>query len=142
MKIKNRHTTSIGFGTLSVLPDAVAVLPREFTADHPVIKFYLGKKWIEIIGDSKAKKAAAQSVNVGVSITGTDEQKQATEAKVVEQATEAKVVEQTTETKAVDKMKLEELRAAAAELGIEHGEGDTRQTLIDKIKAAKEEKTE
>lgn len=124
MKIKNCHTTSIGFGTLSVLPDAVAVLPREFTADHPVIKFYIGKKWIEIVSDPKAKKAAAQSVSVGVGIAGTDETKQ------------------TDEPKPVDKMKLEELRAAAAELGIEYGEGDTRQVLIDKIKAAKEEKTE
>ena len=124
MKIKNCHTTSIGFGTLSVLPDAVAVLPREFTADHPVIKFYIGKKWIEIMSDSKSKKAAAQSVSVGVGIAGTDESKQADEPKPV------------------DKMKLEELRAAAAELGIEYGEGDTRQVLIDKIKAAKEEKTE
>ena len=124
MKIKNCHTTSIGFGTLSVLPDAVAVLPREFTADHPVIKFYIGKKWIEIISDPQTKKTAAQSVNVGVSIAGTDEPKQ------------------TGEAKSIDRMKLEELRAAAAELGIEYGEGDTRQVLIDKIKSAKEEKTE
>lgn len=124
MKIKNCHTTSIGFGTLSVLPDTVAALPREFTADHPVIKFYVGKKWIKIIGDTPTKKAAAQSVNVGVSIAGTDEPKQ------------------TTEAKSVDRMKLDELRAAASELGIEHGEDDTRQMLIDKIKAAKEEKTE
>ena len=68
MRIKNSHTTSIGFGTLSVLPDAVAVLPREFTEDHPVVKFYIGKKWIEIVGDAPAKKVAAQSVNVGVNI--------------------------------------------------------------------------
>ena len=88
------------------------------------MKFYLVKKWIKIAGDAQTKKEAAPPVNVGVSITGTDEPKQATEAKPV------------------DRMKLEELRAAASELGIEHGEDDTRQMLIDKIKAAKAEKTE
>ena len=124
MRIKNTHTTSIGFGTLSVLPDTEAELPREFTKSHPVVKFYLVKKWIEIAGDAQTKKAAAQPVNVGVGIAGTDEAKQ------------------TTEAKSVDRMKLEELRAAAAELGIEYGEDDTRQTLIDKIKSAKAEKTE
>ena len=124
MRIKNIHTTSIGFGELSVLPDAVAALPREFTASHPVIKFYAGKKWIEIIGDAQAKKEAARSVNVDVNIAGTGEPKQ------------------TGESKSVDRMKLEELRAAAAELGIEYGEEETRQALIDKIKAAKVEKTE
>jgi hypothetical protein len=124
MKVKNCHTTSIGFGTLSVLPDTVAELPREFTADHPVIKFYIGKKWIEIIGGAPAKKAAAKSVNVGVDISGAGETKQ------------------TAEAKSVDKMKLEELRSAASELGIEYGEDDTRQVLIDKIKAAKADKTE
>lgn len=125
MKIKNCHTTSIGFGTLSVLPDAVAELPREFTADHPVVKFYIGKKWIKAVGDAPARKSASpQPVSVGVGIAGTDGTKQAAEPKPV------------------DRMKLEELRAAASGLGIEYGEDDTRQALIDKIKAAKAEKTE
>ncbi|MDR3165440.1 MAG: hypothetical protein LBU13_07660 [Synergistaceae bacterium] len=125
MKIMNRHTTSIGFGTLSVLPDTAAELPREFTADHPVVKFYIGKKWIEIVGDVPTKGAAtAQSVNVGANIAGTDE------------------IKQTAEAKSIDRMKLEELRATASELDIEYGEDDTRQMLIDKIKATKAEKTE
>ena len=136
MKIKNRHTTSIGFGTLSVLPDTVADLPREFTADHPVVKFYIGKNWIEVVGDASAKKKAAQSVNVGVDIAGTGETGAAVEA-----ANETGVGN-APPGKNIDRMKLEELRAAASGLGIGHGEDDTRQTLIDKIKAANAGKTE
>jgi hypothetical protein len=58
MKIKNNYKAPLGFEKTTVLPGAVGTLPKAYTAEHPAIKRYLKLKWIEVVSENTAKKAA------------------------------------------------------------------------------------
>ena len=59
MLVKNTGKKCLGFGALALLPDATGELPEGYGADHPVVKFYLGKKWlVEVKGKGGQKPAA------------------------------------------------------------------------------------
>jgi hypothetical protein len=50
MKVRNNYTTTIGVGTITILPDAVVELPDKFGKTHPVIAYYLSQKWLTEVG--------------------------------------------------------------------------------------------
>ncbi|MDR1495646.1 MAG: hypothetical protein LBS67_01830 [Clostridiales Family XIII bacterium] len=106
MKVKNRYTSAIGFRNITVLPDGVAELPEEINRTHPVLTYYIERGWIEFVEDDATQGEASSTKEKDIS------------------------------GKPVDKLKLEELRALAAELGLEYTEDDTRAVLIDRIKTA------
>jgi hypothetical protein len=72
MKIRNKYTSSIGFGPLSVLPDTIAELPKGFSETHPAVNYYISRNWIEVIEDVSAPKNPAPAADVNIGITGED----------------------------------------------------------------------
>jgi hypothetical protein len=114
MKIRNKYTSTIGFGNLTVLPDTVSELPNGFSANHPVIQFYLTKGWIEVAGEETPAPAPSPDK---ADETAKAEKTAALEAKV----------------KALAKMKLEELQAEADRLAVSFAAEDTKAILVQKI---------
>lgn len=120
MKIRNLTVKPIGFGSTIILPDETGTLPQGYDKNHPTVKYYLSRKWIEEIGGTDSGSGAPAAVNVGVEVStgGADEERPGG-----------------TSSKPLDRMNKEELQALAFERGVEFAETDTRQTLIDKIRA-------
>jgi hypothetical protein len=153
MKIRNKHTSAIGFGSVTVLPDTTGELPREFDANHPVLKYYISRGWVEIADGAPTAPEAARPVAVNIAPPApkvSDEAGDAGDSAPPhaegsgnedgkdgdgEKPDDAK---KAGAPKSLSRMNLDELRALAEELGLEFTETDTRPTLIDKITAAKE----
>lgn len=116
MKVKNLTVKPIGFGSTIILPDDTGVLPQGYGKDHPTVKYYLSRNWIKEVGNADKSGAAAAAVNVGVGISTAGESGG--------------------QSKSIDRMNKEELQALAFERGVEFTDADTRNMLIEKIKAA------
>jgi hypothetical protein len=146
MKIKNKHASAIGFGSVTVLPDAIGELPREFTVNHPMLKYYISRGWVEAVYDTSSEPETPQPVSVSIEpsgsgesgsedgVGGNDDNKDSDSGEDDKSSEPAKNTDKPTP---ISQMKLDELRALAGELGLAFTEADTRQTLIDMIKAAK-----
>lgn len=121
MKVKNLTVKPIGFGSTIILPDDVGTLPQDYGKDHPTVKYYFSRKWIEEVGGTSGSTetpSGGVSVDVGIN-DGTDGEKVNAPA-----------------SKPIDRMNKEELQALAFERGVEFTEADTKAMLIDKIRAA------
>ena len=98
MKIKNTCGKIINFGTLTLLPNEIGTLPKEFEK-NPVIEAFVENDNITILEETKAKEAVELPENLealkkdelvalceklGVTVVDTD-----TKAVLVEKITEA-----------------------------------------------------
>jgi hypothetical protein len=106
MKIKNCTTKAIGFGGVTIMPEMTGDTPKGYEKGHPVVDYYLSRKWIKEVGASKDDGKPATGTTGGTE-------------------------------KPLDRMNKDELTALAAEMGVEVAEADTRQQILDKVKAAK-----
>ena len=105
MLVKNTGKKCIGFGSLILTPDAVGELPEGYSAEHPTVKFYIDKKWLEEVKEDSTAP-----------ITPPDENKSA----------DAKI-------KSLNRLNLELLRNEADTLGIEWADDNTKAQIIAKI---------
>jgi hypothetical protein len=132
MKIKNTRTSAIGFGSVTILPDTIGELPREFNATHPVLKYYISRGWVEVVDGATAQLEKTQSVAVNIAPPSSGQPN-------TENDVDNDKGDSTKKTdKALNRMSLDELRVLAGELGLEFTENDTRPILIDKINIARE----
>lgn len=122
MLVKNTSQKVIGFGTLCLLPGETKELPAGFGENHPVVLFYLKKKYI-VKADSTT--SSNDETDTGGD-TLTDEQKAAA-------ADAAKKAGIASKIKKVAKMNLDPLRKEATALGITFTEDDTVDVLRQKI---------
>ena len=120
MLVQNIGKKVIGFGAVALPPDAVGTLPAGYGPEHPVVKFYLDKKWIKEV---KGGKSVAPKVDTPPEPELTEEEK----------AKMAKKAELAAKIKAVGKLNLEPLRVEATNLDIEWTESDTKAVLAQKI---------
>jgi len=133
MVVRNIGAKVIGFGQLVVLPGDIQELPPGYSEKHPVVRFYLEKKFIEAVASVPAPHPAA---NTGVTV-----KEYAAASEAVTEASEAIQVPDAAETsteapkkvKSINSMTLDELRAYAAELGISIDSKDTKAVLKEKI---------
>jgi hypothetical protein len=74
MKVRNNYTTTIGVGSLTILPDAVVELPEKFGDKHPVIAYYISRKWLTEVGNEPSAPVVVPPVNaiVGVPTAGVE----------------------------------------------------------------------
>lgn len=143
MKVRNNYTTHLGLGKLRILPDETAELPKGYGENHPVVKYYISRGWLTVAGkntengnetpdksdENRYENNAA--VNAGGSSDANDNENKS------ENMSNSSAGSPSPENKSIDRMNKDELQALACERGIPFVEADTRQTLIDKIKAAK-----
>jgi hypothetical protein len=123
MKIRNLTTKAIGFGTVTVYPDKTGDTPKGFGKGHPVVDYYLSRGWIEELDAAPAAPAPAVADGLGVSLNAGGSTGETTGTGAA--------------GKPIDRMNKEELTALAAELGVEVTEADTKQMILDKVRAAK-----
>jgi len=124
MVVRNIGAKVIGFGQLVVLPGDIQELPPGYNEKHPVVQFYLEKKFIEAVSSIHATVPATST---GTTVTEP--------SAIIETAAEntAAVVETPKKVKSVNSMTLDELRAYAIELGISIDIKDTKAVLKQKI---------
>lgn len=128
MKVKNLTVKPMGFGSTIILPDEVGTLPQGYDKDHPTVKYYLSRNWIEVVGGASGNGGAPAAVNVGVNINNTPNEPNA--------PAESLGSDNGGQSKPIDRMNKEELQALAFERGVEFAETDTKAMLIEKIRAA------
>ena len=126
MLVKNTGKKCIGFGALVLLPDAVDTLPDGYGPEHPVVKFFISKKWLTVI---KGKTAPAPADPPPQNPPPVDPFSVPTE----EEAEAARKAGIAAKIKEVGKMNLEPLRVEATALGIEWTAADTKAVLAKKI---------
>jgi hypothetical protein len=147
MKVRNLTPKPIGFNSVILLPDQTAELPKGFGSEHPTTKYYLSRKWLEAVGDADSNAAPVNSVNVqiktGGGAAGNDNGKNPDETPndgAVDSANgqdlDTALGSTSDKVKTLDRLTKEELQALASERGVEFSETDTRQVLINKLKAA------
>lgn len=117
MKVKNLTVKPIGFGATIILPDDVGTLPPGYDKDHPTVKYYFSRKWIEEVG---GKSGDAETASGGVTVNA-----------------DINTGVGGGYSKPIDRMNKEELQALAFERGVEFVDTDTKAMLVEKIKAAK-----
>ncbi len=146
MKVKNKYTSHLGLGTIRVLPGETVELPKMYNENHPIIKWYISRGWLEIVdkGISSDTNTNGSTVTITATINNgnadtVDEEKEgAVNTENVDNENGAKDAEKTDlATKNVDRLTLDELKTLATELKLEVAEDDTRKVLIEKIKATK-----
>lgn len=57
MFVKNTGAKVIGFGSMLVLPGETRDLPAGYDKDHPVIKFYIEKGFLEAVAQNETPAA-------------------------------------------------------------------------------------
>lgn len=152
MKVRNLTPKPIGFGSVILLPDQTAELPSGFGLGHPTTKYYLSRKWLEAVDKDSDKAVDKDPDEDGAGSLGPVSVSAEIKAGAVEQSGQpvisgldaeikgqanANISKRPDESKPIDRMNKEELQALSFERGVEFAETDTKQTLIDKIKAAK-----
>ena len=138
MKIKNLTVKPIGFGSTIILPDETGTLPSGYGKNHPTVKYYLSRKWIAEVGKTNDDAGdGEQSVNVNVNVnTGGDNTGGGGDGTGNDGAGAGNTSGNSGANKPLDRMNKEELQALAFQRGVEFVDADTRQVLIDKIRAA------
>ena len=117
MYVKNISGKPIGIGSLTLLPNESGELPKGYGEKHPVIVYYLGRKYLKQAGkDDKPKKETAA-------------QKKAREQ--AEAKAKAKLLEETRSL--LGNMTLEELKDESQKYEIVVTDEDTDETIIQKI---------
>ena len=53
VKVKNNYSSHIGFGAMRILPGETEPLPTGYGLNHPVVQFYIRKKWLEVVREKK-----------------------------------------------------------------------------------------
>lgn len=149
MKVRNNYTTHLGLGGLRILPDETAELPKGYGENHPVVKYYISRGWLTAVGKNTengnespdksdenrgennggAASVHAEGLNASGNADGNENER--------ENISGSGAGSPPPENKSIDRMNKDELQALACERGIPFVEADTRQVLIDKIKAAK-----
>lgn len=149
MKVRNNYTTHLGLGGLRILPDETAELPKGYGENHPVVKYYMSRGWLIVAGKNTengnenpdesdenrgennggAASVHAEDLNAAVNVDGNENEG--------ENMSGSGADSPSPENKSIDRMNKDELQALACERGIPFVEADTRQALIDKIKAAR-----
>lgn len=157
MKIRNLTPKPIGFGSVVILPDQTGETPKGYDRDHPTVKYYLSRKWIAEVGAGRSGAAGSTptGLNVNVNAGGpggaaddtnddlNDENGAGGSAANENNGAGAGGSENDGEPggaapeKPLDRMNKDELQALAFAQGVVFADTDTRQVLIDKIKAAK-----
>ena len=140
MTVKNKTNKPIGFGNLVLLPDNIGTLPEGFGADHPTVKFYISKKWLEVVKGKAAKSAApAKDDDPPVDpfkVEDDDDTSDGDDDLTDEEKAEAqRKADLGAKIEAVAKMNREPLREEATALGIEWEDADTVAVLRQKITA-------
>ncbi|GHU52697.1 hypothetical protein AGMMS49975_09040 [Clostridia bacterium] len=146
MRVKNKYTSHIGFGTIRILPGETAELPRGYGADHPTVKFYISRGWLEIVGGKTEGEASSVTVNVGIKPldddngntggNGNEKTNSDNGEKENEEDGGNATADVSKPDKPISRLNVDELKAYAKQLGLEFADTDTRNMLIDKINAA------
>ena len=150
--VKNNFNTHLGFGSESILPGETKPLPRGYSETHPLVKFYVSQKWLEVVSGGKTdfEPAPEKPVDVKVNNGGGENGGAGGEKKENDGAGDNGAVNGTGENgngngggenggaqpKQLSRMNKYELLALCKELNVEAAEGDTNATLVEKIKAA------
>ena len=74
MKIKNNYTSHLGFGATRILPGEIIDIkdmPKGYGMNHPLIQWYISKKWLEIVG--KRAIPAASDIKIDTDTGEVDE---------------------------------------------------------------------
>ena len=122
MEVRNAGRKCIGFGSVVLLPEEVKTLPEGFGPEHPVVKFYIAKKWlVPVEGGNAQPLRETPPPPENRDSTGDETTEALSKAEL-----ESKIA-------AVRRMNLEPLRTEASALGIAFEEDDTRDTLRSKI---------
>lgn len=155
MRVKNNHTTHLGFGTMRLLPGEtidISKLPSGYGLENPTVKWYIDKKWLEVVGKGGGKVNAVQPVNINMAFNADNSSDSNDDGDNLDYDNDEFIGDNTDDdngntdnapassslaNKNVDRLTLDELKILAAEMTLEIVETDTRKTLIDKIKAAK-----
>jgi len=114
MRVKNNYSSHLGFGDFALMPEKEGDLPDGFDKKHPIVNFYLKKGWLEEVHGTKEPP----------------------HNELHEEITESDTLlaaEFGIEVKKVARLKLAELQAKCADLGITFDAGDTKAILFDKI---------
>jgi hypothetical protein len=129
MKVKNISGKVVGFGNTHILPGEVGELPQGYSESHPVVKFYLEKKFlasVNYIPEETEADIAARAAAASAALEA--------EAKAKAEALEAEAKEALEQkVKSLEALKLEELQILAGELGVEFAPTDTKAILKQKI---------
>lgn len=158
MKVRNNYSTHLGLGERRVLPDEVidlSTLPG-YDENHPVVKWYIARGWLVVVGKGNSRGKPATPVNVNTALnTGnnvddgdgegddnelsdsTDNDDDNVDGDSEDGETNGTGSISSLANKNVDRLTLDELKTLAAEMKLEVVASDIRKTLIDKIKAAK-----
>jgi len=115
MKVTNTGPKILGFGLLHIAPGETKELPAGFGAEHPTVKFFLGRGWL------------TQTSDGGVLVpSGTTSG---------EDPPEGDLMQMPLTSRNVSRMRLEQLREVATNLELSWVEADTRAVLIEQITA-------
>jgi hypothetical protein len=140
MRIRNLTAKPIGFGGVVILPDQTGETPKGYDKSHPTVKYYLSRRWIVetgAIGGATVSQPAGLtvSINAGGSAGADDDENGGGEN--TNTGSPGATGSPAVENKSLDRMNKDELQALAFARNIVFAETDTRQALIDKIKAVK-----
>lgn len=131
--VKNASAKPIGFGKLVLLPDRTGELPEGFDERHPVVAFYLAKKYLEKADAAAEAGRAAEEAKEAAAAKAAEAEAARKEAEEAEAA--AKAAETERQIWEVARMNLQPLRDMAKSLGLDFDEGDTTAALREKITA-------
>ena len=115
LTVKNTSPKVIGFGVERILPDEIKTLPKQYSENHPVVKFYIERGWLAKSSDGGVL------VSPNVKLEDEDDAGQKHLSK-----------------RALGRMKQEELAELAAGRGIEIPDNPTKDILIGLILALDE----
>ena len=121
MKVKNNYTSHLGFGATRIVPGETAPLPEGYDNNHPVVAYYISRKWLKVVGDEKGDSEADGNDDNDDGETNNDIDGLGDEVPQI---------------KPISRMNRDELLALAGEMGLEFTNGDTNPELRNKIKAA------
>ena len=127
LTVKNTSPKIIGFGIESILPDQVVPLPKVYNESHPTIKFYLDKGWLTKASeggvlvppgtklDEGQKNPEAES---GSQTDGSEEEQNGEEG------------QENLSKRTLDRMKIEDLKALAAERKLHVPDNCTKDAIV------------
>ena len=128
IKVKNTGPKIIGLGSLIVNPDENAPLPEGFGTDHPTVKFFFARGWLERVTENGI--VIPPNVQIDKSDDEDDIKKDSSD--------NDKPLELS--RRDIERLNLEGLRELATKRNLEFASNATRSTLIELIFAHMPEK--
>ena len=139
LTVKNISTKIIGFGIEHILPDQTVTLPKEYNENHPTIKFYLDRGWLAKSseggvlvpqGAELGEKLEGIAVERGTQITGSPDTEKNSLADEHEEDQIGEEGQSNLSKRNLDRMKIEDLKALAAERKLQVPDNCTKDAIV------------